>query len=119
MQRGKTGRIDIDTVSLNLEINLSDMKDDDEEEEGDDSKKFVITGALDDIKLTNENDFDLLDGGLKSMNMRLDSKFEFDVKFVGEGKAEFGFFDKAWEEVEEQSLFLANLKGLGSGDKKG
>ncbi|MCI5149643.1 MAG: hypothetical protein D3916_09695 [Candidatus Electrothrix sp. MAN1_4] len=87
------------------------------------SAGFVIKGSLSKIKLTNEYDFSLFEGGLKSLDMRVDGDFTFDVKFNGKGAVKFGYFSQAWNEVKDESVKVfgasAKLTGLSVKDKVG
>ncbi len=51
--------------------------------------------------------------------MHFDSDVKFDVQLTGEGKVKFGYFSKAWKEVEEQKLFMLKFVGLSPEDKIG
>uniref|UniRef100_UPI0040561D53 hypothetical protein n=1 Tax=Candidatus Electronema sp. TaxID=2698783 RepID=UPI0040561D53 len=122
----ESGTIDAGTVSLNMKVDLWKMGVDASRMSPIDahtSVGFVINGSLKNIKLTNEHDFSLLDGGLKSLNLRVDGDFDFDVKFNGKGSAEFGYFSQAWEEVKDESFkafgVSAKLTGLSADDKIG
>ena len=112
-------------VSLNMEVNLEDMDTQASTKYPLDTKltgKFVITGELDNIKLTNQHDFSLFDG-LKSLDLRVDGDFKFDVNLSGNGSVKFGYFSQAWNEVASESMSLlgvtGTLNGLSSDDKIG
>ncbi|MCI5157130.1 MAG: DUF1566 domain-containing protein [Candidatus Electrothrix sp. AUS1_2] len=120
------GTIDADTVSLNMKVNLVKMGVDASRMSPIDAQTsvgFVITGSLRNIKLTNEYDFSLSGGGLKSLDMRVDGDFDFDVKFNGKGSVKFGYFSQAWKEVKDESIKVfgasAKLTGLSVDDKTG
>lgn len=122
----ESGTIDAGTVSLNMKVDLWKMGVDASRMSPIDAQTsvgFVINGSLKNIKLTNEYDFSLLDGGLKSLNLRVDGDFDFDVKFNGKGSAEFGYFSQAWNEVKDESFkafgVSAKLTGLSADDKIG
>lgn len=122
----ESGTIDAGTVSLNMKVDLWKMGVDASRMSPIDAQTsvgFVINGSLKNIKLTNEHDFSLLDGGLKSLNLRVDGDFDFDVKFNGKGSAEFGYFSQAWDEVKDESFkafgVSAKLTGLSADDKIG
>lgn len=113
------------TVSLNMEIALGEIEGIPTTTfpiGGASSGKFVISGKMDDIKITNNTDFDL-PAGLESLDVRLDSDLEFDAKFIGEASIEFGYFSRAWEEVENLKLNIlgnkAEIHGLPVEDKIG
>lgn len=116
------------TVSLNMRVDLGKMGDGIQASTMrpiniDTPLGFFITGSLDNIKLTNENEFSLLGGGLKSLNLRVDGDLNFDVKFNGNGTIKFGYFSQAWNEVKDESFkafgVSAKLIGLSSDDKIG
>lgn len=120
------GTIDAGTVSLSMKVDLAKMGVDASRMSPIDAQTsvgFVIKGSLKNIKLTNDHDFSLLDGGLKSLNLRVDGDFDFDVKFNGKGSAEFGYFSQAWNEVKDESFkafgVSAKLTGLSADDKIG
>ncbi len=123
----KDGTINAGTVSLNMAVELAKMGDGVENNTMspvgvNGSVGFVITGALDNIKLTNKHEFSLAKG-LESADLRVDGDFNFDVKFNGGGAVKFGYFSQAWKEVEDVSFSTlgvsAKLTGLSSGDKIG
>ncbi|MCI5129100.1 MAG: hypothetical protein D3907_11500, partial [Candidatus Electrothrix sp. AUS3] len=120
------GTIDAGTVSLNMKVDLGKM--------GVDASRmspispyaylgFIITGSLSNIKLTNEYDFSLLGGGLKSLDLHVDGDLTFDVKFNGKGSVKFGYFSQAWNEVKDEAFKAfgasAKLTGLLAKDKIG
>ncbi|CAK8718733.1 hypothetical protein GCAAIG_08190 [Candidatus Electronema halotolerans] len=124
----ESGTIDAGTVSLNMKVDLGKIIDG---VEASTMKPinintpvgFVISGSLKNIKITNENEFSLLKGGLKYLNLRLDGDLDFDVKFNGKGAVKFGYFSQAWNEVKDESFKMlgvkAKLNGLSSDDKIG
>ena len=71
---------------------------------------FVITGKLDDIKLTKDIDFGL-PGGLKELKLRLDGNLDVQVRFNGTGSATFGYFSQAWNEVKDETVKLLGVDG--------
>ena len=71
---------------------------------------FVITGELDDIKLTKDIDFGL-PGGLKELKLRLDGNLNVQVGFNGRGSATFGYFSQAWNEVKDETVKLLGVDG--------
>ncbi len=118
------GTIDAGTVSLNMKVDLAKMGVDASRMSPIDAQTsvgFIITGSLKKIKLTNKHNFSL--GGLKSLDIRVDGDFDFDVKFNGNGSVKFGYFSQAWKEVKEESFkafgVSAKLTGLSTDDKIG
>lgn len=118
-----------ETVSLNMEIALENMGGVDASRmrpiSAGATPKFVISGALDNISITNKHDFDITRGtnALKSLDLRLAGDLSFDVRFEGEGEVELGYFSQAWKEVDDQAIkkfgVKAKLSGLPSSDKQG
>ena len=120
------GTIDAGTVSLNMKVDLFKMGIDASRMSPIDAQTsvgFVIKGSLSKIKLTNEYDFSLFEGGLKSLDMRVDGDFNFDVKFNGKGSVKFGYFSQAWNEVKDEAFkafgVSAKLTGLSVKEKIG
>ncbi len=127
------GTMSAGAVSLNIKVDLSNMGTGIKAStmmplDADTSVGFVITGALDNIKLTKKIDFDLkrlLIGHhpLESMELRVDGDLNFDVKFNGNGTVKFGPFSQAWNEVESETFKVlgvsGKLLGLSPDDKIG
>jgi hypothetical protein len=102
------------TVSLNARIKLADM--------GVDASKMVpfaagteasilVSGELNNIKLTNDVDFSVTNG-LKKLKLRLDGQLNAKVQFNAAGTATFGYFSQAWKEVEDEQQFPMSQKAL-------
>lgn len=113
------------TVELNLEIDFADF---DQEAKtdfflgGEASGKFIITGKMDNIKITNGSDFNAIDG-LKALDLHMKGDLEFDARFEGTADVTFGYFSRAWDEVKDSKFSLlgqkAEISGLSVDRKQG
>jgi hypothetical protein len=114
----------VGTVSLNVKVKLIDM--------GVDASKMkpysagteaslLVSGSLDDIKLTHVIDFSGL--SLDKFDVRVNGQLNAKMAFNVEGEATFGYFSKAWEDVEDEHFKLLGVKGklegMSTDDKKG
>jgi len=114
------------TVSLNMKVDLADMggleSSTMQPADAETSVGFVISGELDNIKITKEIKFSKTKG-LKELELRLDGDLDFDVKFNGKGSVRFGYFSQAWNEVKDAGVELfgveGKLYGLSTDDKIG
>lgn len=113
------------TISLNMEVNLASIGSSPTDTfpiGGEASGKFIVSGQMSNITLTNKTDFNLTDG-LKSLDIGLEGDLEFDARFEGKLSAKFGYFSRAWDEVKENKFKLlgqrAKVSGLPTDEKQG
>ena len=111
-------------ISLDAKIELGSMGVDASRMSpvaGSSSVGFDVSGSFDKIKYT--EDYEINGLKLNRLNLRLDGELDFDVKFNGKGSVTFGYFSRAWNEVEDQAFDLkissGKIIGLSSEDKQG
>ncbi|CAK8723475.1 MAG: major paralogous domain-containing protein [Candidatus Electronema aureum] len=113
-----------DPISLDAKIELGSMGVDASRMSpvaGSSSVGFDVSGSFDKIKYT--EDYEINGLKLNRLNLRLDGELDFDVKFNGKGSVTFGYFSRAWNEVEDQAFDLkissGKIIGLSLEDKQG
>lgn len=121
---GDGGTVSGGEISLNLTVKLKDMTEPSRLKpyaSGAESK-FIVSGKISDLKLTENHDFSWTDG-LKSMQLKVDGNVTVEAKLQGGVSAELGYFSQAWKEVEDQTYSLlgmsAKLTGLDSKNQVG
>jgi hypothetical protein len=105
---------DVGDISLNISLSLNELGDGitastTEPVDLGGEVTFEIDGSLSDLKITNQTDFSVSEG-LSSLNLMVEGDLEFDVRFVGKGSIDIGYFSQAWNEVEQQAF---NVLGVG------
>ena len=126
---GDKGSIDAGEIRLNLEIKLAELLQDSSRLKPHGTAagaKAVISGNLRNLKITENHEFDQTFGiatGLKSMDFRITGDLVAEAKLTGGFEASLGYFSRAWDEVDEETIkklgITAKLSGLDSRDKQG